>query len=110
MEPASGVAPARGSLGGLPHLPYEADGLDVVPGDVDAALRGGAPEQGRPQVDVVSLDLGTIGQDGDGTIPELLHPPVREKLARGIGDSLAGEGQAGQVRDGYPDLRSSTKE
>src|SRR6185503_17561646 len=52
----------------LPPSPSatELDCLDVLPGDVDAALRRGAPQQHRSQIHVVGIDPGAVGHDHGG--------------------------------------------
>src|SRR5574339_829748 len=57
----------------LPPSPSatELDCLDVLPGDVDAAPRRGAPQQHRSQVHVVGVDPDAVDQDHGGGGPRV---------------------------------------
>src|SRR5258706_9940441 len=46
--------------------PAEFDGLDVLPGDVDAASRDRAPEKHSPQIHVVGFHPGSVRQQDGG--------------------------------------------
>src|ERR1051325_7465365 len=67
----------------LPPSPLatELDRLDVLPRDVDAALRRGAPQQHRSQVHVVGVDSGAVGQDHGGRGPRVRARDVRRQRA-----------------------------
>src|SRR4029450_7602932 len=80
----------------MPPSAHEAQRLDLVPRDLDPAVRRGAAKDGRSEVDVVPLHGRAIEEDRRRRVPKVCGGEIRRKRAD---NGLTGEDETRQAQE-----------